>query len=107
MAISNLALDKGKNTRLTEATGAEDDSFLTSGEVYEEYSRMAKRHRKPRRSARWYREYLNDLEMLGLITTVESGAGMRGRTRLIRIGYPAADVPKIVETNFSIIESKN
>ena len=45
--------------------------------------------------------------MLGLITTVESGAGMRGRTRLIRIGYPATDVQKIVEKNFSIIESKN
>ena len=40
-------------------------------------------------TARWYREYLNDLEMLGLITTVESGRGMRGHTRLIRPGYSA------------------
>ena len=106
LAIANLALDKGKNTRLTTGTPDEDDSFLTSGEVYEGYCAAARKHRKPRRSARWYREYLNDLEMLGLITTVESGAGMRGRTRLIRIGYPATDVQKIVEKNFSIIESK-
>jgi len=106
LAIANLALDKGKNTRLTSGTPDEDDSFLTSGEVYEGYCAAARKHRKPRRSARWYREYLNDLEMLGLITTVESGAGMRGRTRLIRIGYPATDVQKIVEKNFSIIESK-
>ncbi|MFA6214178.1 MAG: AAA family ATPase [Candidatus Micrarchaeia archaeon] len=107
LAIANLALDKGKNTRLTTGTPDEDDSFLTSGEVYEGYCVVARKHRKPRRSARWYREYLNDLEMLGLITTVESGAGMRGRTRLIRIGYPATDVQKIVEKNFSIIEGKS
>lgn len=107
LAVANLVLDKGKNTRLTTGTSDEEDSFLTSGEVYEEYCRVARKHRKPRRSARWYREYLNDLEMLGLITTVESGAGMRGRTRLIRIGYPATDVQKIVEKNFSIIEGKD
>ncbi len=104
LAVANLSLDKGKNTRLTDAAGS-DDSFLISGEVYEEYSKTAKRFRKPRRSARWYREYLNDLEMLGLITTIESGAGMRGRTRLIRIGYPSKDVKKIITRNLSIIES--
>jgi cell division control protein 6 len=107
LAIANLALDKGKNTRLTSGSPEEDDSYLVSGEVYEEYCTVSRHFRKPRRSARWYREYLNDLEMLGLITTVESGAGMRGRTRLIRIGYPATDVKKIVEKNFSIIEAKD
>jgi len=105
LAIANLSLDKGKNTRLTEGTPQEDDSFLVSGEVYEEYTKTSRKFRKPHRSARWYREYLNDLEMLGLITTIESGAGMRGRTRLIRIGYPASDVKRIIEKNFSIIES--
>jgi len=104
LAVANLAIDKGKNTRLTTGSPEEDDSFLTSGEVYEEYCKASRKFRKPRRSARWYREYLNDLEMLGLITTVESGAGMRGRTRLIRIGHPAPDVKKIVEKNFTIIE---
>ena len=104
LSVANLAIDKGKNTRLTSGSAEEDDSYLTSGEVYEEYCKAARKFRKPRRSARWYREYLNDLEMLGLITTVESGAGMRGRTRLIRIGHPATDVKKIVEKNFSIIE---
>lgn len=107
LGIANLALDKGKNTRLTSGSPEEDDSYLISGEVYEEYCKVSRHYRKPRRSARWYREYLNDLEMLGLITTVESGAGMRGRTRLIRIGYPATDVKKIIEKNFSIIEAKD
>jgi len=104
LAVANLAIDKGKNTCLTSGTAEEDGSFLTSGEVYEEYCRFSRRFRKPRRSARWYREYLNDLEMLGLITTIESGAGMRGRTRLIRIGHAPSDVKKIVEKNFTIIE---
>ena len=107
LAIANLVLDKGKNTRLTSGSPEEDDSYLVSGEVYEEYCKVSRHYRKPRRSARWYREYLNDLEMLGLITSVESGAGMRGRTRLIRIGYPATDVKKIIEKNFSIIEAKD
>ena len=107
LAVADLALDKGKNTRLTDGKPEEEDSFLTSGEVYEQYCKVARRFRKPRRSARWYREYLNDLEMLGLITTIESGVGMRGRTRLIRIGYPASDVKKIVEKNFTIIESSH
>lgn len=106
LAIANLSLDKGKNTRLTASSGEEDDSFLISGEVYEEYCKTARKYRKPRRSARWYREYLNDLEMLGLITTLESGAGMRGRTRLIKIGHAAPDVQKIITKNFSILEGK-
>lgn len=104
LAIASLTLDKGKNTRLTDGLPEDEDAYLTSGEVYEGYCAVARRHRKPRRSTRWYREYLNDLEMLGLITTIESGAGMRGRTRLIRMGYPPADVKKIIERNFSIIE---
>lgn len=105
LAIANLTIDKGKNTRLTGGTAEEDESHLISGEVYEEYSKVSRHFRKPRRSARWFREYLNDLELLGLITTTESGAGQRGRTRLIRIGYPAHDVKKIIEKNFTIIES--
>ncbi len=105
LAIANLSIDKGRNTRLTGGTPQEEDSFLVSGEVYEEYTKTSRKFRKPHRSARWYREYLNDLEMLGLITTIESGLGMRGRTRLIRIGYPAIDVKRIIEKNFSIIES--
>jgi len=106
LAIANLTLDKGKNTRLTDGSQEADEGFLTSGETYEEYNKVCRRFRKSARSARWHREYLNDLEMLGLITTLESGAGMRGRTRLIKIGHAAADVKKIIEKNFTIVESK-
>jgi cell division control protein 6 len=105
LAVANLTLDKSKNTKLIPTQ--EEDPYLISGEVYEEYCRVAKKYRKTRRSVRWFREYLNDLEMLGLITMTDSGPGIRGRTRVIRIGYSALDVKKIVEKNFSIIESEN
>jgi cell division control protein 6 len=105
LAVANLTLDKSKNTKLISTQ--EEDPYLISGEVYEEYCKVAKKYRKTRRSVRWFREYLNDLEMLGLITMTDSGPGIRGRTRVIRIGYSALDVKKIVEKNFSIIESEN
>jgi hypothetical protein len=35
--------------------------------------------------------------MLGLITTVESGRGMRGHTRLIKPGYVPEAMKKIIE----------
>jgi cell division control protein 6 len=50
-----------------------DSGFLFSGEVYEEYERACKGVRKRPRSSRWYKEYLNDLETLGMIVTTPSG----------------------------------
>ncbi|HIH20539.1 TPA: cell division control protein Cdc6, partial [Candidatus Micrarchaeota archaeon] len=49
------------------------------------------------RTSRWYREYLHDLEMLGLISTVQSGKGIRGQTTLIRSSYEAPRVKKSIE----------
>ncbi len=99
-AVASLSIRGGRYSKLSIGSeGGEDseDNFLLSGEVYEEYSRLCNSYRKKKRSARWYREYLNELEMLGLITTVESGRGMRGHTRLIKSGYPPNDMKKIVE----------
>ena len=102
-AIAKLTLKGSRYSRLDSGDG---ENYLLSGEVYEDYAESSKRFHKTPRSARWFRQYLNDLEMLGLITTLESGAGMRGRTRLIKIGHAASDVQKIITKNFSIIESK-
>jgi hypothetical protein len=106
LAVCNLSLEGQRYARLggssVPATPAGEDRPLMSGEVYEEYSRLCRHYKKPKRSARWYREYLNDLEMLGLITTVESGRGMRGHTRLIRPGYSAEQMKKIVEKSPTI-----
>jgi cell division control protein 6 len=71
--------------------------FLFSGEVYEEYERLCKKLRKRARSSRWYKEYLNDLEMLGLITTTPSGKGVKGQTTLIRIGPYSESILKVLK----------
>ncbi len=105
LAVCNLSLEGQRYARLGGTPSnnqADGEHHLMSGEVYEEYSRLCRTYKKPKRSARWYREYLNDLEMLGLITTVESGRGMRGRTRLIRPGYSPEQMKKIIEKSAAI-----
>lgn len=87
-AIASLSKQGSRYTRLE---GVEN-GFLFSGEVYEEYERSCKAARKRPRSSRWYREYVNDLETLGLIVTTPSGKGVRGQTTLIKIGPEPGDV---------------
>ncbi|MEW6328851.1 MAG: orc1/cdc6 family replication initiation protein [Candidatus Micrarchaeota archaeon] len=96
-AIATLSLEGGKYSKL----GDTSENFLLSGEVYEEYERVSRRFKKEARSARWFREYLNELEMLGLITMIESGKGQRGHTRLIRIAYSPEKVRKLIENCLS------
>ena len=63
---------------------------------------LCKKLRKKPRSARWYKEYLNDLEMLGLITTTPSSKGVRGHTTLIKIGHKAEDIEDLVKGKLGI-----
>ncbi|MGV8176605.1 MAG: Cdc6/Cdc18 family protein [Candidatus Bilamarchaeaceae archaeon] len=91
-SIADLSLRGTKNTRL----GEDDDSYLLSGEVYEGYSSNCSKLGIEPKSARWCNEYLNDLEMLGLIVKTMSGKGMRGRTTLIKLGNSPEDVKTIL-----------
>jgi cell division control protein 6 len=97
-AIAKLTMNGSKYSRLE---GVED-SFLFSGEIYEEYESLCKRMKKRPRTLRWYKEYLNDLEMLGLITTTPSSKGIRGHTTLIKIGQNPKDIEKIISDNLEI-----
>ncbi|HSB46474.1 MAG TPA: AAA family ATPase [Candidatus Bilamarchaeum sp.] len=94
-AIANLSKEGSRYSRLEGVEGG----FLFSGEVYEEYEKACKSARKRPRSSRWYKEYLNDLEMLGLIITSPSGKGVRGQTTLIRIGPSPESVMTILKKN--------
>jgi len=94
-SIANLSMDGGRYSKLTGNT----DNYLLSGEVYENYVRDSRNFKKEPRSARWYREYLRELEMLGLIATVESGKGLRGHTKLIKLVYSPTKVRSIIEKN--------
>ncbi len=93
-ALATLATDVSYK-RLVEDGG---DKLYFSGEVYERYATVTKKLGKPPRTMRWYREYLKELEALGLVNTVQSGKGVRGHTTLIKLGYEAARVRTIIET---------
>ena len=95
-AISKLTLRGSRYSRLGNGD-SDGENYLLSGEVYEDYVDSSKKFHKMPSSARWFRQYLNDLEMLGLITMVDSGKGQRGHTRFIKIAYSAEKVRDIVE----------
>ena len=94
-AIASLSSAGSKYSRLD---GVEN-GMLFSGEVYEEYERVCRKIRKKPRSSRWYKEYLNDIEMLGLITTTPSGKGVRGQTTLIKMGQDSGSLLPILKTS--------
>ncbi|HEV8289839.1 MAG TPA: AAA family ATPase [Candidatus Norongarragalinales archaeon] len=92
-ALAQLASEIGYK-KLVEDGG---EKMYFSGEVYQRYAKLVKKLGKEPRTPRWYREYLHDLETMGLITTIESGKGVRGHATLLRLGYPADKVKSIVE----------
>lgn len=95
-AIANLTEEGGKYRRLTN----NGENVLFSGEAYEGYETLCKKLKTTPKTARWFREYLNELEMMGLITTTLSGPGIRGNTRLIRLAFPPKKVRSAVEPRF-------
>jgi len=93
-SIASLASKGGMYKRFgITGTGGGD---LFTGEVYEAYVENCKALNRQPRTLRQFSEYLNELEMLGLITTHISGKGVRGTTRLIRLGYPPKEINAIV-----------
>ncbi|OIO23373.1 hypothetical protein AUJ65_03835 [Candidatus Micrarchaeota archaeon CG1_02_51_15] len=80
--------------RLVEEEG---EKYYFSGEVYERYRAMAKKMGQDPRTSRWYREYLHELETLGLINSIESGKGVRGHATLLRLAYESSKIKSIVE----------
>ncbi len=77
------------------------EKLFFSGEVYDRYSAMCKKMGKEPRSARWYREYIHELETLGLLISVHSGKGIRGQATLIKPVYPADKIRKVIEENLT------
>ena len=75
----------------------EGEKYYFSGEVYERYKAMAKKLGREPRTSRWYREYLHELETLGLINSIESGKGVRGHATLLRLAYDAQKIKRVIE----------
>lgn len=77
------------------------EGFLFSGEIFEHYSALCNQLSKKPRTTRSFRDYLNDLEMLGMITSKVSSKGIRGHATLVRLGHEPKDVLKLLERVFS------
>ncbi len=96
-AIASLIREGGKYPTLGGESG---EKFLFSGEVYEKYEKVCREWARKPRSARWYREYLKELEMMGLITLTMSGKGIRGNTQLIKLAFSPDKVLSAIEKKF-------
>ncbi|HUY70504.1 MAG TPA: AAA family ATPase, partial [Candidatus Baltobacteraceae bacterium] len=92
-AIAILTQSGGSYKKLTDGV----DTYLFSGEVYNRYKSITESLRKEAKSERWYRKYLSELEMQGLITAFESGKGIRGHTKLIKLMYPPQKTKDVLE----------
>jgi cell division control protein 6 len=95
-----IALLTSKGSHYHRLDGTTDERVLFSGEVYERYEHVCRELDKQAKSARWVREYINELDMLGLITISLSGKGVRGNTTLIRLAFPADKVKDVIEKRF-------
>lgn len=92
-AIALLTLQGGRYKKLMEG----GETYLFSGEVYDKYSAISNGLNKEPKSSRWYRKYISDLQMQGLINTYESGKGIRGHTKLIKLAYSPEKIKSTVE----------
>ncbi len=92
-SIAVLTQSGGSYKKLTDGV----DTYLFSGEVYSRYSSISKGVHKEPKGERWYRKYLFELEMQGLIVSFESGKGIRGHTKLIKLLYPAQKTKDVIE----------
>ncbi len=99
-SIAELSKEGGRYSRLAGISEDLGDKVLFSGEVYERYESICTKWNKKPRSARWYREYLKELEMMGLITMTISGKGIRGNTQLIKLAYNPDKVIRAIEKKF-------
>lgn len=93
-SVAMLTKEMGAQKQLA---GERKDKVLFSGEIYEKYRKVCAEMRRKPRSARWCKEYINDLEMLGLLTKTLSGKGVRGTTTLVKLEFPAKNIEAILE----------
>lgn len=102
-SIAILSLQGSRYKKLSDG----NDMYIFSGEVYNKYTRISSTLSKDPKSSRWYRKYISDLEMQGLIETYESGKGIRGHTKLIKLAYPADKIKETIEKSmFNESEAK-
>ncbi len=102
-SVSLLTQSGGTYKKLTDGV----DTYLFSGEVYSRYKSLCESMKKEPKSERWYRKYLSELEMQGLIAAFESGKGIRGHTKLVKLLVPAKKTKDVLEKDlFGVPEER-
>ncbi len=93
-AIAQMSLQKPSFTKVN---GEVEEGVMFSGEIFENYIDLAKKFGKRTITSRWYRQYINELEMYGLILVTNSGKGIKGQTRLIKLGFDPNKIKNALE----------
>ena len=81
--------------------GSFEDNVLYSGEIYDAYSTIAQKYGEKPVSMRWFREYINELETYGFISTTQSGKGVKGNTTLIKLGVDSNSIKDLLKIEFN------
>lgn len=102
-SIALLTQSGGSYKKLTDGV----DTYLFSGEVYHRYKSITEGLNKEPKSERWYRKYLSELEMQGLVASYESGKGIRGHTKLIKLMYPPQKTKEVLELELFGTDAKD
>ncbi len=92
-AIVTLTKSGGMQRRIVDGS----DIYLFSGQVYGRYKSLTEGIHKEAKSERWYRKYLSELQMQGLIESYESGKGIRGHTKLIKLHSDPKKMGEVLE----------
>ena len=92
-AIALLSLQGSRYKRLSN----EGEQYLFSGDIYQKYVSVSQSLQKEAKSSRWYRKFISDLDMQGIIMSYESGKGIRGHTKLIKLAYPPEKIKESIE----------
>ncbi len=92
--IANLTI----HTKGVKRLGKENEkAMLLSGEIYDEYNKMAKNFEEKPVSQKWFGQYLTELNMYGLINSTISGKGQRGTARIIQLVFDPVQIKKTIE----------
>ena len=92
-SLSILSINGSKYHKL----GENQEDLFMMGELYESYKHICKDLKREARSSRWCKEYIRELESLGLVATVGSGKGIRGHSTLIKLLYSKDWIKRTVE----------
>lgn len=92
-----LSIAKLVIARKGQKTFGSEEVVITSGDVYKAYCKLARELGKEPVSDRWYREYISELTMYGILNVVQAGKGYRGNTRIIQLIFSPARIVDVLQ----------